>query len=65
MFAKASAWGPASSQNSISNKINTCIPCAVLQASYPSVNFKVVNLAHSGNDVTTAATCWYHLAPTV
>lgn len=31
--------------------------------SYPAVNFTVVNLARSGNDVTPAAMCWYQLAP--
>jgi hypothetical protein len=36
--------------------------CCV-QASYPNVNFKVVNLARGGIDVTPASMCWYQQAP--
>jgi hypothetical protein len=44
---------------------STLLPVVYLQASYPSVQFTIVNLARGGNDVSAAATCWYQLAPQV
>jgi hypothetical protein len=41
------------------------LPVVLPQASFPGVNFTVVNLARGGIDVSAAALCWYQLAPQV